>query len=75
MSRKQGKKQPPKQQRKKSFKSTEPTTELTRPDGEFIGSIHEAPHFTVDNRHIFKGYRINYDTPKKILRTLFMVHN
>jgi len=29
----------------------------------------------VDNRHIFGGYRINYDTPKKIFRTLFMLHN
>lgn len=29
----------------------------------------------VDNRHIFGGYRINYDTPKKIFRSLFMLHN
>ena len=44
-------------------------------NGEYIGSIHEAPAFVIDNRHIFGGYRINYDTPRKIFRTLFMMHN
>lgn len=28
-----------------------------------------------DNEHITHGYRINFDSPKKIFRSLFMVHN
>lgn len=28
-----------------------------------------------DNEHITHGYRIGFNTPKKILRSLFMVHN
>lgn len=28
-----------------------------------------------DNAHITHGYRINFDSPKKIFRSLFMVHN
>lgn len=28
-----------------------------------------------DNEHITHGYRIGFDNPKKILRSLFMVHN
>lgn len=28
-----------------------------------------------DNAHITHGYRINFDSPKKIFKSLFMVHN
>jgi adiponectin receptor len=28
-----------------------------------------------DNSHITHGYRINFNTPREILRSLFMVHN
>ena len=28
-----------------------------------------------DNEHITEGYRINFNTPAKILKSLFMVHN
>lgn len=28
-----------------------------------------------DNLHITHGYRINFNTPKKIFRSLFMIHN
>jgi adiponectin receptor len=28
-----------------------------------------------DNDHITHGYRINFNTPRKIFRSLFMVHN
>lgn len=28
-----------------------------------------------DNQHITHGYRIGFDTPRKILRSLFMLHN
>lgn len=29
----------------------------------------------IDNNHITHGYRINFDNPKKILKSLFMLHN
>lgn len=35
----------------------------------FIGSFAQAPKFLQGNRFILHGYRINYDTPKKILNT------
>lgn len=41
----------------------------------YIGERHNAPSFSTDNEFIKKGYRINFNTPKKIIRTLFMVHN
>ena len=28
-----------------------------------------------DNEHITHGYRIGFDTPKKIVKSLFMKHN
>ncbi len=28
-----------------------------------------------DNQHITHGYRIGFDSPRKIFRSLFMVHN
>jgi hypothetical protein len=28
-----------------------------------------------DNGHITHGYRINFNTPRKILRSMFMIHN
>lgn len=45
------------------------------PTEAFIGSIEEAPQFVKDNLHITGGYRINFDTPRKIFKTLFMAHN
>jgi hypothetical protein len=41
----------------------------------FIGDYNEAPSYMKDNHHITHGYRIGFDTPKKIFRSLFMVHN
>jgi adiponectin receptor len=40
-----------------------------------IGKYEHAPSFMKDNEHITHGYRINFDSPKKILKSLFMVHN
>ena len=28
-----------------------------------------------DNKHITDGYRINFNTPRRIIRSLFMIHN
>jgi len=42
---------------------------------EFIGHLDHVPHFLKDNEFIHSGYRINFHTPKKVLKSLFMVHN
>jgi adiponectin receptor len=34
-----------------------------------------APAFLVDNEYILRGYRINFNTKKKICRSLFLLHN
>jgi adiponectin receptor len=42
----------------------------------YIGSFAQAPDFLQDNRFILHGYRINYDTPKKIFkRSVFLTLN
>ena len=40
-----------------------------------IGAFEKAPHYVKDNEHITSGYRLNFNTPRRILRSLFMVHN
>lgn len=40
-----------------------------------IGDYHTAPTYMKDNEHITHGYRINFNTPKEIFKSLFMVHN
>ena len=42
---------------------------------EFIGNYEEAPTYMKDNSDITHGYRINFNNPKKIFKSLFMVHN
>lgn len=44
-------------------------------DEQFIGNYQQAPEFARDNQFINEGYRINFNTPKKIWKSLFMVHN
>lgn len=34
-----------------------------------------APSFLVDNEFILRGYRINFNTKRKICRSLFLLHN
>ena len=41
----------------------------------FIGSHTDAPDYMRHNRHIKKGYRINFNTYWKLLKSLFMIHN
>ena len=41
----------------------------------FIGSITEAPEFMRYNQYILNGYRINFNTPMKALKSLFLLHN
>jgi Ca2+/Na+ antiporter len=40
-----------------------------------VGGIHEAPEFLRDNEFIHSGYRINFDSYWKILKSLFVLHN
>jgi adiponectin receptor len=42
---------------------------------QLIGSIKQAPHYILDNDYIHSGYRIGFNTPKKVLGSLFMLHN
>jgi len=41
----------------------------------YIGPIEEAEEFTIDNRFIVKGYRINHNTCKSLCKSLFVCHN
>lgn len=34
----------------------------------FIGSFKDSHHWLQDNHHIKSGYRINFNTPKKVLK-------
>jgi hypothetical protein len=40
-----------------------------------IGGYESAPSFLKDNEYILKGYRINFNTFKKVLKSLFILHN
>ncbi len=42
---------------------------------EYIGTYHEAPHYMQDNENIIRGYRIRFNSKRKILKSLFMIHN
>eukprot|EP00826_Nyctotherus_ovalis_P004887 TRINITY_DN11085_c0_g2_i1.p3 TRINITY_DN11085_c0_g2~~TRINITY_DN11085_c0_g2_i1.p3 ORF type:complete len:133 (-),score=26.18 TRINITY_DN11085_c0_g2_i1:1031-1429(-) len=44
-------------------------------DKPFIGSWNEAPKHSQDNEYILRGYRVNFNTTKRILKSLFMLHN
>jgi adiponectin receptor len=41
----------------------------------FIGTWDDAPKYVQDNEYIHTGYRINFNSPRKIFRSLFMPHN
>ena len=41
----------------------------------FIGHKHEAPDYMQDNEFVLSGYRINFNSTKRIFSSLFMVHN
>ena len=42
---------------------------------EYIGHYQEAPGYMKDNEDITHGYRINFNTPQKIFKTMFTLHN
>jgi adiponectin receptor len=41
----------------------------------FVGHIKKAPAFIVDNEYIQRGYRINFNSKKRICKSLCMLHN
>jgi predicted membrane channel-forming protein YqfA (hemolysin III family) len=41
----------------------------------YIGPIEEAEAFTVDNKFIVRGYRINHNTCGRLAKSLFTCHN
>jgi len=53
----------------------EATTLLIVEVAPFIGDIEHVPPFMVDNEFINHGYRIGFNSTKKILRSLFILHN
>jgi len=42
---------------------------------EFIGHLNHTPEFLKYNPFLHTGYRINFNTPGKVVRSLFMLHN
>jgi adiponectin receptor len=42
---------------------------------EKIVNYHDAPEFLRDNEYILRGYRLNFNSAKKIMKSLFMIHN
>lgn len=63
---------PPKHVR--MMRKSKSTVNLTTPPLH-IGFDHEAPEFMVYNKHITRGYRINFNSYRKIFKSLFMIHN
>lgn len=41
----------------------------------YLGSFDEAPAYMKDNIYILNGYRINFDTYKKSIKSAFMFSN
>ena len=41
----------------------------------YVGTIDEAEEHTIDNLYITRGYRINHNTCRSILKSLFSCHN
>ncbi len=46
-----------------------------RPANWYIGTFEDAAPFQKDNECLLTGYRINFNSVGKILRSLFMLHN
>ena len=59
----------------KPVKVTETSLEKTRLDQPYIGKWEDAPEYMHDNEYVKKGYRVNFNTGKRIFKSLFMLHN
>ena len=47
----------------------------SRATSGFIGTFEDAPSFMRENAFIKSGYRIRNHTPKKVLKSMFRIHN
>lgn len=50
-------------------------TESSQPEHPKMGLIHEADHYMKGNEYILRGYRLNFNSGYKIIKSLFMIHN
>ena len=41
----------------------------------YIGDYKKTPKFMLHNKHILRGYRINFDSHWKLFKSLFWLHN
>jgi adiponectin receptor len=64
-----------KTEKKVKPKSTTKDAPEADSSNEFIGTIHNAMRWNIDNVYIMRGYRMNFTTIKQIWRSLFMIHN
>lgn len=55
--------------------SGSPCNNLKHRFQEFIGHFDHTPSFLKYNPFLQTGYRINFNTPKKVVKSLFMLHN
>ncbi len=51
------------------------TTNLKTITKSRVGSLEEAPDFLRDNEYIKHGYRIDFNSTKKVFHSLFILHN
>jgi len=58
-----------------NFSNPDVTSTLISEDECFIGTWEQSPKFLQDNEYIKYGYRINFNTTKRVLKSLFMWHN
>lgn len=58
-----------------SAKKEENTLQPVDKAQPYIGKWEDAHEFTRDNEYVKKGYRVNFNSVKRILRSLFMIHN
>ena len=49
--------------------------EVTQKLKAYIGGVDDAEEFTVDNRYIVSGYRINHNSCRSVCKSLFTCHN
>ncbi len=57
-------------------KSEEDAHDLKRAESlPFVGCWEDAPGFVQDNEYIKKGYRVNFNSIKRVVKSLFMLHN
>ena len=52
-----------------------PSKSTAKSKDPFIGKIAEAPVYMRYNPYILTGYRINFTTPLKAIKTILMLHN